>query len=344
MNGDHYVGLRAALGVLLPLLVLIALGRLDLAPYAVFGAFVGVYSRVPGHLDRLLMQIKSGGLMWFVLLAAWFAGEYLVRGATSPAGVTALVTLTALVAGGASVAAGFLRLRPAGPLFQIFAFAAIASMPNQPSLSEGMFTATAVIIFALVLGQLGRVAPLRRTTWQVVPTPVIPASAKRAIWLESAAFLVASGVAGAAAALLAGPLHIGHTYWAMVAAVVPLAGRSTRMRMIRAVHRILGTAAGLVVMTAIVLLQPEPWLAVLLIGVMQFLTEIFIARNYFWAMVFVTPLALVGTALGKVLTLDIVYDRAVETLIGVIVGVLAVLVINAFASKGPHRVHVVNPT
>lgn len=43
-NNDHWVGLRAGLGTLLPLVGLVAMGRFDLTPFAVFGAFVGIYS------------------------------------------------------------------------------------------------------------------------------------------------------------------------------------------------------------------------------------------------------------------------------------------------------------
>lgn len=334
------MGLRTAIGVLLPLLTLIAVQRIELAPYAVFGAFVGVYSRVPGHLDRLLMQIKAGALMWLVVLLATLAGNFLVHGVTLPTGGWWLVGLTTLVAGAASVVAGFLRLRPAGSLFHIFAFAAIASLPADPGLSDGMFTASSAMILALVLGQLGRIAPLNRTPWQVTPLPMIPPSAQGAIWREGLAYLVAAGVAGSAAILLSGPLGMGHTYWAMVAAVVPLVGRSTQHRIIRAVHRVLGTGAGLILMALIVLLQPQPWLAVLAIGLMQFLAEIFVTRNYFWAMLFVTPLALVGGTLGRPLTPDILYDRALETLIGVVIGVIVVLLMDRFSRASSHTVHV----
>lgn len=335
------MGLRTAVGVLVPLLFLISIQRLDLAPYAVFGAFVGVYSRVPGHLDRLLMQMKAGGLMWLVVLLAGMAGSYLVQGMSAVAGAWWLAGLTTLVAGAASVAAGFLRLRPAGSLFHIFAFAAIASMPMPVPLSDGMLTTTSAMFLALILGQVGRIAPLQRTPWQVTPVPTLPASAQRAIWREGLAYLVAAGSAGSAAVLLSGPLGMGHTYWAMVAAVVPLVGRSTRHRMIRAVHRVFGTALGLGLMALLVLMQPEPWFAVLMIGVMQFLAEVFVTRNYFWAMVFVTPLALVGGTLGRALTPNILYDRALETVIGVVIGVVVVLIIDRFARPKEHAVHVI---
>ena len=56
---DHFIALRAALGVFIPLLVLVAVQRLDLAIFAIFGAFTGVYGRTPGHLDRLIVQPQA---------------------------------------------------------------------------------------------------------------------------------------------------------------------------------------------------------------------------------------------------------------------------------------------
>jgi hypothetical protein len=41
-NEDHFIALRVALGVFLPLAFLIVIGRMDLAVFVVFGAFTGV--------------------------------------------------------------------------------------------------------------------------------------------------------------------------------------------------------------------------------------------------------------------------------------------------------------
>jgi hypothetical protein len=324
LNGDHFVGLRAGLGVLLPLLFLILIDRLDLAPYVVFGSFVGVYSRAPMHLDRLLVQVKAAGLMWLVILFAWLSGDWLIHGADDAAGQAWLVACTSVVSALAALAVGLLRVRPAGSHFHVFAFAVVASVQNPPSLSDAMFSTTATMVASLIIGQLGRVLPRYRTPWQVTVSQPMPAYVRRAVLQEIPAYLIAPAVAGSLAALLAGPFGMGHVYWAMVAAVVPLVGQSTMHRVIRGVHRVIGTVAGLVVMALIVALQPQPWLAVVLIGLTQFMAEYFVVRNYFWAMVFITPLALVGSTLGHVLSWHVLYDRAIETGIGVVIGMVVV--------------------
>ncbi|MGY5318096.1 hypothetical protein ACXA45_02530 [Neomicrococcus lactis] len=97
-NEDHFIGLRCAAGVFLPLFFLLILDRLDLAIFAVFGAFVNVYGRVPRHLDRLLAQLKTGALFWILILVAWFASSYWIEHGTQR-GLWTVVALTSVVAG-----------------------------------------------------------------------------------------------------------------------------------------------------------------------------------------------------------------------------------------------------
>ncbi|GAA3678447.1 FUSC family protein [Arthrobacter ginkgonis] len=331
-NEDHFIALRVALGVFLPLTFLIVIDRMDLAVFVVFGAFTGVYGRVKGHRDRLNAQLRAGALFWVVILAAWLSSALLVEHGTQ-AGLWTLVGLTTVVAGACALAAAYLRIRPGGSLFHIFAFAAIASMSALPPLGESLLTVTLVVLLSLVIGLAGWLLPRRRTPWVRTPPARMTPLVRRAIRAESFEHLLAAGLAGSAAALLAPVLHMGHIYWAMVAAVVPLVGQTTRHQVLRGIHRVLGTLAGLLVMGAVILLDPNPWAAVLIMGLMQFATEMLIARNYFWAQVFVTPLALVGTSLGAGLSAGLLYDRMLETVIGAVVGIGVVLAGAAYAAR-----------
>ncbi|MGY5318097.1 FUSC family protein [Neomicrococcus lactis] len=126
---------------------------------------------------------------------------------------------------------------------------------------------------------------------------------------------------------------MSHNYWAMVAAVVPLVGKTMRHRIARGAHRILGTFVGLGLMAIVVALNPSPVVAILIIGLMQFMAEMFIARNYFFAQIFVTPLAVVGTGLASGTTSGLVYDRFMETLIGAVVGIGMMLIGNQIRKR-----------
>lgn len=326
-NKDHHPALRCAVGVFLPLITLVLLDRLDLAIFASFGAFTGIYGRGEPHGTRFVLQLRAGLLMLLVIflaaLAARLGGAW---GLDAVAATWFLVLATTLVAGGCSLVISLLRLRPGGSLFHIFAFAAIASIPNQPPLGEGMLVAVLTTALSLLIGFSSRILPSRRTPW-VRPPPIrrTPGE-RRAAWLEGLGYLAAAGVAGSLATLAGQWLGFGHNYWAMVAAVVPLVGHTTRHRISRGIQRILGTVLGLVLLAAILLPGLEPWQTVLVMALCQFGAEMFIIRQYLLAQVFVTPLALISTLLVVPASPAILLrDRIIETVIGAVVGIGVVL-------------------
>ncbi|RKO22885.1 FUSC family protein [Pseudarthrobacter phenanthrenivorans] len=331
-NKDHHPALRCAIGVFVPLFALVLMGRLDLAIFASFGAFTGIYGRGEPHAIRFVLQLRAGVLMLLVIfLAALAARAGAAWGLGAEPTTWLLVLATTLVAGGCSVAIAWLRLRPAGSLFHIFAFAAIASIPNQPPLWEGLLVSVLTTVFCLLVGFSSRVLPSRRTAW-VRPRPIRRTpEEKRAAWLEGFGYLVAAGLAGALATWAGIRLGFGHNYWAMVAAVVPLVGHTTRHRVRRGVQRIIGTILGLVVMAAILLLGLQPWQTVVVMALCQFGAELFIIRQYLLAQVFVTPLALVSTLLVVPSSPGLLLrDRIIETVIGAAVGIAVVLAPDAW--------------
>jgi Fusaric acid resistance protein-like len=326
-NKDHHPALRCAVGVFVPLITLVLIGRLDLAVFASFGAFTGIYGRNEPHSLRFRSQLRAGGLMLLVILAATLTARAAPQWGIGDSGYSwFLIAATTLVAGACSVAIAYWRLRPAGSLFHIFGFAAIASIPAQPPLGEAMLASVLTTVFCLLVGMSSRVVPSHRTLWKRPPPMRHTSPERRAAWLEGGGYLVAAGLAGVLATLVGGWLGFGHSYWAMVAAVVPLVGHSTRHRVRRGIQRIAGTVIGLVLMAGILWLSPAPWAMVLVIAVCQFGAEMFIARQYLLAQVFVTPLALISTLLAAPVDPGILLrDRIVETVIGAAVGVAVVV-------------------
>ena len=332
-RNDHHAALRAAAGLFIPLLTLTLTNRLDLAIFANFAAFTGIYGRNEPHRVRLVAQTRAGLLMIGVILAATLSARLSPGGALSPWGIVAGTTI---VAWGCSVVVGYWRLRPAGSLFHIFAFAAIASLPHQPPLADATLTVVATFLLCLAIGLVSRVHPERRTplawkglraAWRVRLGP----TERRVLWLESIGYFVASAAAGSAATAVGHALGFGHNYWAIVAAVVPLVGHSTRHRVNRGLQRVLGTVVGLALLAGIAALRPEPWVMVVLIGLCQFVVEMLIARQYFLAQVFVAPLALLSTLLvAHTSPGALLHDRFIDTAIGSAVGVLVVLAPSAY--------------
>ncbi|WP_284978735.1 FUSC family protein [Arthrobacter sp. fls2-241-R2A-200] len=326
-NKDHHPALRCAVGVFVPLIALTVMGRLDLAVFASFGAFTGIYGRNEPHSVRFRSQLRAGGFMLLIMLCATLMARFAHEvGVSGTAYTWVLTAATTAVAGVCSVVVAAWRLRPGGSLFHIFAFAAIASIPAQPPLWEAMLVAVSTTLFCLLVGMSARVRRSHRSPWKRPPRIRQTSPERRAMWLEGAGYLVAAGLAGTIATIVGERLGFGHTYWAMVAAVVPLVGHSTRHRVRRGVQRIAGTVMGLVILAGILWLNPAPWAMVLVIAACQFGAEMFIARQYLVAQLFVTPLALIATLLAaRVDPALLLRDRIIETVIGAAVGVAVVV-------------------
>nr|WP_231712988.1 FUSC family protein [Arthrobacter sp. zg-Y820] len=317
-NNDHQVAVRCGLGVGLPLLLLLGLGRIDLAIFATFGAFTGIYGRNEPHRQRFGHQLRAAALMLAVITAGALTSRL-------DPGPWEIVLGTTAVAGLGTLATGFWRLRPAGSLFHIFAYAAISSVPGQPPLWQALLAAGATVAFSLLLGLSGWLRPAYRTPWVKPNRPRFTWLQRRAIYADAGQYAVVAAVAGS----IATAMGIGHNYWAMVAATVPLVGLTVRNRMYRGLHRILGTFAGLLLTALILLPGLEPWQMVVVIALLQFGAELLVARQYALAQVVITPLALVSTELAHPSNaVLLIQDRAVETVIGAAVGMAMVLVIH----------------
>ncbi|MDV2979080.1 UNVERIFIED_CONTAM: FUSC family protein [Actinomycetes bacterium ARC8] len=321
---DHWIGLRTGVGVFAPLLALFAIDRLDLVVFAVFGAFTGVYGRVDGYWNRLRMQVRSGALFFAVIALALAASHWWIDHSDPGIKQWQVVGATTLVAGACSVLVGFMRLRPGGSLFHIFAFAAIASIPGPAPFGEALLVAGLTILLSIAIGAAGALGQWT-SLWKRTPLPPLSDNVRKAIWWEGLFYILTAGVAGALANTLGSSLEAGHNYWAMVAAVVPLVGHTTSLRIRRGMHRMLGTLVGVILMAILIFLNPQVWILLAFIGFCQFMAEMLVMRNYFLAQVFITPMALVGVSLATGLSSSVMYDRVVETLIGCIVGMLGVL-------------------
>ncbi len=155
-------------------------------------------------------------------------------------------------------------------------------------------------------------------------------SLRQALRWPSEDLLVAARVASAT--LLAGAIALlldnAHAYWAAAFAVLIVQIGGTRTaQMQRAVQRTIGTAAGLLVFSVILQVDPSHWWLVALIVCFQGTVELLITRNYAVAVTMMTPLALIiASRLTAMDTETIVVDRGVDTVIGVGAAVLVLLV------------------
>ncbi|MCM3514303.1 FUSC family protein [Nocardioides sp. P86] len=335
-DGAHRVAARAGVSILVPLLVLLAAGRLEWALYATFGAFAALYARDRGGAERRRMQLTLATL----LVLAVGLGTVV---ATSPQRAWLAVPLAAGVAALGSTLSDRHAWHPPGALFLVFAFGATASVPSTASdVPVALGVAAASAALAVVVGGLGATVRARRGGSRAAGRPgtgahtVARAAAGATAGATGGATVVAAtrvaptdvrrhALRAALGVALAGALAtatgIGHPYWAMVSAVVPLAARDPRAQAVRGLHRLLGTGVGLLVAAALLGLDLEGLGLVLVVVALQVTAELLVGRNYALALVAITPLALLMVHLASPVPVGtLLLDRAVETLLGVAVG------------------------
>jgi hypothetical protein len=115
---------------------------------------------------RFVIQLRAGLLMMVVLLLAALTARAREAFALSAADTTwRQVLATTVVAGVCSLIVAWWRLRPAGSLIHIFSFAAVAAIPNQPPLWQGMLVAALTVALSLLIGISSRVIRSHRTPW-----------------------------------------------------------------------------------------------------------------------------------------------------------------------------------
>ncbi|MCW4465442.1 FUSC family protein [Glutamicibacter sp. MNS18] len=307
-TGDHAAAFRVGLGLAIPGLSLLLLGREELMIYAVFGSVTGMYGRSVRRGRRLRDQLLAGGLMLLAGCAGILAAPWELRG-------WSLVAAGILCATIASVTADRFHLRPAGPFFPLFGFGALAALPVEGHVAlDGMAVFTASVLTSLVLGQLARFAPARSGTHATPATQEWMMT-----WRRSGSYTLVILLAGSAGILCG----FENLHWVLAGSVVPLVAGNARGRLRRGAHRVAGTLIGLAALLAIFSLQlPPPLLGLVVIGLM-FPTEAYMTRNYGLALSFFTPLIMLMIVLADPGTsAHELWERGTGNLLGVAAGIL----------------------
>lgn len=319
-RGAHRVALRAGISVLVPLLLLVLLGRTDLTPYAAFGAFTSLYGRAHPHAERTGMQAIAG----LALVVSVTLG---VAVSLAPASHWLVVPVGALLAAWGSITSDAYQWHPPGPLFLVFGFAVCAMVPATPTdLLVAPAVAAASAAFSLLIGHVGALRDPRSWARPSLPRPrfrdALDPIGSRAHLLRYVVALTISGT-------IATALGWEHPYWAMVASVVVLAGPDFASRLARGTQRVVGTLLGVAVAAVVLTVSPHEGAgAVFVVAGLQVLAELFVGRNYALALLFVTPLALMmGQLVAPSPVESLLRDRLLETVLGAVVAMVVLLVV-----------------
>jgi uncharacterized membrane protein YccC len=153
------------------------------------------------------------------------------------------------------------------------------------------------------------------------------AERRRPGWVLNTVRVVVAGVLASAASAAAG---LGHAAWAVMGSTATLQGASARHMAVRALQRAAGTVVGaLCVAWPLLAADLSFWQTAALVFVLQIATEVVIAVNYGLAQVLIAPMALLMTALGAPTDPSaLAADRALDTAIGALVGVVVVLLVH----------------
>jgi uncharacterized membrane protein YccC len=310
---------RVALGLLVPGMSLLVSGHPELMLYPAFGSFVGMYGRHEAPRERLRHQLHGAGmLVTGVAIGTVFSTEHV-------APVFLIFGVTAFATGG-SILTDWLRLRPGGPFFGIFALGATATVdPGLVDAWVGLTLCAVTAGLALVLGWIDAMVEHRGRS-----TPSDEPAQRQRLPSGTLAQAVRYALATASAGTAGWFLGIDHANWAMAAAAVPLAvitsGDRLDLRAVihRARHRLTGTFVGLVVTGCILSLHPGPGMLAAAVMVLLFPTELFMTRHYGVALGFFTPLIMIMTELATAADpVALLVARGADTVVGVGAGVAA---------------------
>lgn len=309
----HWIALRAALSMGVPLALLTLGGRPDVGLQVSAGAFLALFFAGNPAKERA----RALPVIGVVLLACAGAGALLVPLAWLSA--VGLVVVAVL----ASAFAYAYRVGPPGPVFFVLVYGLAGQITAVRDGARGVepLALLAALACGLVFSYLVALAPLARTAErrvcarplrEILPGPWLG----RGEWLLVLRVLLVAAVGTAVSVLWLDPAR---AYWT-VAAGVAVIGLSTvpNHSFARGLHRTLGTLVGAAVYLVIAPLADVPWAFVLLLPALQFVIELVVVRNYGLALVFITPLVLfiVGAATGSADHASAAIERFVDTAFG----------------------------
>lgn len=310
------VGIQAGIAIGVPVALFTFLGNTSLGLIASLGGFTVLYGVTRRVGERLrILPLVAIGFVIVSLLGVWCAeSEWLS---------IAYLILIAIISSVVSFGTG---LGPPGPVMFILV-AAVSGQLAAPRVMGGAGIAGHTIPLLIACGAFlsllvviaSSVLPFIRNEPSTEPDIVFHIRMDK-----ENSLVIARVVAGVIVSVLVSkPLGIHRAYWVIVAVTAILqAGQNRKLTTIRAVQRVLGTLLGVIVFEVIVFLKPSNIFLVLMIMLFQFATQVVIARNYVLGLIFITPIALANTMVGRSNVMIPVSERIMDTLLGAVIAII----------------------
>jgi hypothetical protein len=300
--------IAAALASGLPLFAGAAFGELALGLVGSLGGLVFL------HLPATRLSHR---MAWLMACAFGMTGSYSLGmlGHLFPPLLVPLLVMIAIVV---TMICRFYAAPPPGSLFFVMAAAIGAYSP-----AHGRNAL--VQVGALTLGTVLAVAIAFLYSLHIVSRRGVPAPSPRPdpefdfVIVDS----VVIGVFVGLSLLAAQALRLDRPYWVPVSCLAIIQGASLRAAWTRQLHRIVGTALGLVVFLAIAQLPLDAWGIAIVLTTLTLVIETVVVRHYGLATVFITPLTilLAEAAAGPGMAPQrIMQARLVDTIVGATIG------------------------
>ncbi|CAN5169975.1 hypothetical protein BH11ACT2_BH11ACT2_05060 [soil metagenome] len=331
--GRWRIALQAALSIGIPAVGFALAGRADLGLLASTGSFTALH---------LAMRSRHERLLWLPFIGAGLIIATAI-GAAASANFALTVVALFLVAVVASVLCLGWAMGPPGGMFFMLAAGVGARLAGPKSgggdalpfaIVVGMVAVGAVVAYGVVAAPL-LVPRVRRFNAQLRSEQ---SHRRFAIDPVTRLIIVRITIAAAIGAIAAAPLGVHRVYWVLLTVIVILQnGHQVRFGATRAVQRVLGTFVGLGVFALVLVWNPRDLVLAFFLTLLQFLVELIVVRNYGFALVLITPLALVIATQGTSVDVgQIVGERVFDTVLGSAIA-LAVLLLSWLVARSRSR-------
>jgi hypothetical protein len=333
------VGVQTAIAIGVPVGLFTFTGHQSYGLIASLGGFTVMYAVSHPLRERLraLPFVGIGLIIASVLGALCAMNEWLA--------VACLVVVTVV----ASILTFGTGLGPPGPVLFVLVTAVSAQLAA-PARSAGasiswhiiplLVAAGAALAYVVVL--LLSALPFLRN--EPLPADTPPLSFRIRLDREMRMVVIRVIIGVTIAILVSRELGIHRSYWVFVAtAAILQAGPTRRLTTVRAIQRVLGTLLGVGLFQLIHSFHPAGVWVVVLVMLLQFGTQVVIARNYVLGLFFITPLALVNSTIGQANTLITVRERVIDTLLGAAIA-LVVFWLEEWWMKSKEKIRVFKTT
>jgi hypothetical protein len=325
---DARAALRVGVSVGLPLLVMVLADQIQFAVYAAFGALTSLY----GHNERAGRRIETQAVAGAALVVTLACA---VVYATTHAPFWLLPLMLAGAVVGAGTLGTIMGWVPRGEMFFILVLLVVAGIPLSPDeLASAIGAGLAGAVFSIVLSVL---EPGGAVDARGLPGSVRSRAHTGAASLDRrrhAIVIAIAAIAVCGAWLAAGALKIGHPFWAPIAAAALMPAISPADAISRTVKLLAGTIGGAALASLLFAAGPGPIALVVIIALCQAIAELFMARSYAVALLFITPLAIGMSNLGRNQTWSpLLIERVMEAGLGAVVALAAIIVGSAILAR-----------